>query len=400
MKGDCKIMEKIFILSGQRTPFGAFGGSLKNISATDLAVQASLATLKSANFEAKYLDHIVFGSVIQSAHDAIYLPRHVGLKVDAPQDTPALGINRLCGTGFEVIASAARLIQTGEAQSVLAGGVEQMSQIPYVVKGARWGQRMGHGDVEDVLVSALTDSFTGLSMAMTAENLAEQYDLSREQVDQYAYESQQRCASAMKENIFDLEQTDVTVKTRRGTVLFNKDEHAKPETTLEKLKSLKPIFKKNGVVTAGNASGIVDGAASTLVVSEKEVRKKSFKPLVRIVGWSSVGCDPKIMGIGPVQAIKDVLKKTGLNLKQMDLIEVNEAFAAQYLAVEKELNLPRERTNVNGGAIAIGHPLAATGTRIMNHLVHQLHHKKLKYGLGSACIGGGQGIAMIVERWA
>ena len=391
-------MENIFIVSGKRIPFGAFGGSLKDVSATDLAVQASIATLKSVNYEAKDLDHIVFGSVVQSAHDAIYLPRHVGLKAGSSQCTPALGINRLCGTGFEVIASAARLIQTGEAESVLAGGTEQMSQIPYVVRGARWGQRMGHGDVEDVLMSALTDSFTGLPMAITAENLAEQYGLSREQVDEYAYESQQRCARAIKENIFDLELTDVTVKTRKSEVVFSKDEHPKSETTLEKLQTLRPVFQKDGVVTAGNASGIVDGAASALVMSEKAMCKQGFKPLARIVGWASVGCDPKIMGIGPVGAIRDVLKKTNLSLEQIDLVEVNEAFSAQYLAVEKELNLPRERTNINGGAIAIGHPLAATGTRIMNHLVHQLNHKKLKYGLGSACIGGGQGIAMIVER--
>lgn len=391
-------MEKIFIVGAKRTPFGAFGGSLKDVSATDLAVHASKAALAQAGVSAEKVDHVVFGSVVQSASDAIYLPRHVGLKTGVPQNVGALGLNRLCGTGFEVMAEAARMIMTGEASCVLAGGAEQMSQIPYILRGARWGYRMGHGQVEDYLTAALTDSYAGAPMAITAENLAVEYSLSRETVDAYAFLSQQRTAASQAKGIFDTEIAPIEIENKKEKISLNKDEHPRAQTTPESLAKLKPVFKKDGVVTAGNASGIVDGAAANVIVSESFAKSHGLKPLARIVGWASVGCDPKIMGIGPAFAIPQALNKASLKLSDMSLIEVNEAFSAQYLSVEKKLELPRERTNSNGGAIAIGHPLAASGTRIMNHLVYELHRKKERYALGSACIGGGQGIAMIIER--
>lgn len=392
------IMENIWIVSGKRTPFGAYGGTLKDVSATDLAVVSSKAALTQAGVSASDVDHVVFGSVVQSAADAIYLPRHIGLKTGVPENVAALGLNRLCGTGFEVMAEAARMILTGEASCVLAGGAEQMSQIPYILRGARWGYRMGHGQVEDYLTAALTDSYAGAPMAITAENLAVEYGLSREIVDAYALVSQQRTAAAQAKGIFDQEICTVEIETKKDKISLSKDEHARPQTTTESLAKLKPVFKKDGVVTAGNASGIVDGAASNVIVSETFGKKKGLKPLARIVSWASVGCDPKIMGIGPAYAIPKALGKAGLKLKDIGLIEVNEAFSAQYLSVEKKLELDRNRTNVNGGAIAIGHPLAASGTRIMNHLVYELHRRQEKYAIGSACIGGGQGIAMIIER--
>lgn len=389
----------IVVLGAKRTAFGSFGGTLKDTTATDLAVAASQAALQQSGIKGEYIDHVVFGNVVQSSADAIYSPRHIGLKVGVPVDRGALGVNRLCGSGFQAWATAAQMILTDEATTVLAGGTEQMSQVPYVVRGSRWGYRMGHGEFEDLLTSSLTDLYAGAPMAITAENLAEQYKISRQEVDLYALQSQTRTAHAAKEGKFKSEISAVSVKTRKGVINFETDEHPKPETTAEILAGLKPVFKKDGgVVTAGNASGIVDGAAATVISTEEWAMKKGLQPMAKILGWASVGCDPKIMGIGPAYAIRKLLDKLNMKLDQMDLIEVNEAFAAQYLAVEKELKLPRERTNVNGGAIAIGHPLGASGTRIMNHLVYELGRRGARYGLGSACIGGGQGIAVLIER--
>jgi acetyl-CoA C-acetyltransferase/acetyl-CoA acyltransferase 2 len=390
-------MENLVIVGAKRTPFGAFGGTLKETSATDLGVIASKGALEQAGVKPEQVDHVVFGSVVQSAADAIYLPRHIGLKVGVPQNIGALGLNRLCGTGFEVIAEACRLIQSGEATVVLAGGAEQMSQIPYVLRNARFGYRMGHSQIEDYLTAALTDSYAQAPMAITAENLAVQYGLDRETVDKYALLSQQRTAAAIEKGLFKDEICPVQIESKKEKIELSKDEHPRPQATLESLLKLKPVFKKDGVVTAGNASGIVDGAAATIVTTEAIAKKNGWKPLAKIKSWASVGCDPKIMGIGPAVAIPVALKKAGLKLSDISLIEVNEAFSAQYLAVEKELGLPREKTNLNGGAIAIGHPLAASGTRIINHLVYALQRTSQKYALGSACIGGGQGIAMIIE---
>lgn len=392
-------MEKIVFISGKRTPFGAFGGSLKDISATDLGVASVKATLEQAGIPADKVDHVVFGNVVQSGADAAYVPRHIGLKSGVPVNVGAYAVNRLCGSGFQSWVNAAQMIMTGEATCVLAGGVEQMSQVPYVVRNARFGGlRMGNYEFEDYMTSALTDAYAKTPMAITAENLAVKYNITRDQSDEFSYQSQQRYLAAFQKGYFQIEIAPMTLETKKGPVTIDKDEHPKPETTLEKIKSLKPIFKKDGIVTAASSSGIVDGAACSLLTSESKAKELGLKPMARIVSWASVGCDPTIMGIGPAQAARVALQKAGLNLKQMDLVEVNEAFAAQYLSVHKELELDSARTNINGGAIAVGHPLGASGTRIMNHLVYQLHRQNGKYALGSACIGGGQGIAVIIEK--
>ena len=387
-------MKNVFVVAAKRTPFGSFLGSLKKLSNTQLTVSCSKAAIKQAGIKPDVIDHVIVGNVIQSGSDAIYLPRHTGLLCDIPQDKPALGVNRLCGSGFEACLQAANLIRTDDAEVVLACGSEQMSQIPYVVRSARDGNKMGNIEIEDVLITSLTDTYAGFPMAVTAENLAVEYKLNRNQVDEYAYMSQARYKTSFTEGAFDLEISKIEDKK----VSLSKDEHPRFDTTLEGLSNLKPLFKKDGVVTAGNASGIVDGACASVLASEHAVDKYSLKPMAKIVGYASVGCDPKIMGIGPVYAIKKVLKKINLSLEDMDLIEVNEAFSAQFLAVKKELNLNMEITNVNGGAIAVGHPLGATGVRIMNHLTYELIRRDLEFAVGSACIGGGQGIAVVIKR--
>jgi acetyl-CoA C-acetyltransferase/acetyl-CoA acyltransferase 2 len=392
-------MEKIVFISGKRTAFGTFGGSLKDISGTDLAVAATKATLEQAGLSPQKVDHVVIGNVVQSGADAAYLARHVGLKSGIPTEVPAYIVNRLCGSGFQSWVNAAQMIQTGEASVVLAGGVEQMSQIPFVARKVRFdGLRMGNFELEDYMTSALTDAYTKTPMAITAENLGEKYKISRQAVDEYAYKTQQRYKQAFDKGVFVQEICPYTIETKKGTVVFEKDEHPRPETTLEKISAMKSLFKKDGLVTAATASGIVDGAACSLLTSESKAKELGLKPMARIVSYASFGCDPTIMGIGPAGASRAALQKAGLKLEQMDLVEVNEAFAAQYLAVEKELGLNPEKTNVNGGAIAVGHPLGASGTRIMNHLVYELHRRNAKYALGSACIGGGQGIAIVIER--
>lgn len=392
-------MEKIVFISGKRTAFGAFGGSLSNHSATDLGVIAAKGTMVQAGLSPDKVDHVIFGNVVQSGSDAAYLARHIGLKSGVPVPVGAYIVNRLCGSGFQSWVNAAQMIRDGEASVVLAGGTEQMTQIPYIMRGVRFGGiRMGNSQLEDYMTSALTDAYTGTPMAITAENLGEKYDITRAQVDDYAYKSQQRCQKAFEAGVFKTEIEPVTIESKKGTVVFEKDEHPKPETSLEKINAMKALFKKDGLVTAATASGIVDGAACSLLMSESKAKELGLKPMARILSYASVGCDPKIMGIGPAAASRLALKRAGMELKQMDLVEVNEAFAAQYLAVEKELGLDPNRTNVNGGAIAIGHPLGASGTRIMNHLVYELHRRGGKYALGSACIGGGQGIAIVIEK--
>jgi acetyl-CoA C-acetyltransferase/acetyl-CoA acyltransferase 2 len=389
----------IVVVAAKRTPFGAFGGGLKDIGATQLAVAAGRAALEQCGLTGGDVDHIVLGNVVQSGADAPYVPRHVGLHLGVPVENGALGVNRLCGSGFQAWVSAAQMILTGEARIVLAGGVEQMSQIPYVLRGARFeGYRMGNAQVEDYMTSALTDAYAGTPMAITAENLAEKYSITREQCDEYSMLTQKRFADAMAKKAFEIEMTPVKIATKKGDLEIVKDEHPKPDTPAEKIRALKPLFKAGGTVTAATASGIVDGAAMSVLTTEAEAKRRGLKPLAKIISFASVGCDPKIMGIGPAGAIRKALERAGLKLEQMDLIEVNEAFAAQYLAVEKELGLDREKTNVNGGAIAVGHPLGASGTRIMNHLTYELERRKAKYAVGSACIGGGQGIAIVIER--
>ncbi len=393
----------VVFLAGARTGFGTFGGTLKDFSATDLGVIAAKGALNRSGVEPGEVDHVVFGNVLQTSADAIYLARHIGLRAGAPIETPAVTVNRLCGSGFEAVAQAAQQIVLGESEVVLAGGTESMSQAPHVVRGARWGLRLGPPPpMEDSLWEALRDPSCGLSMAETAEKLAEKYRISRHAVDCYAARSQAAAAAGWKDGAFADEIVPVSIpnKKTRQSEEWAQDEHMRPATTPEGLAKLPPYFKKDGVVTAGNASGICDGAAALVVASGSFAADRKLRPLGRLIAWASAGVDPSIMGIGPAPAARKALSLAGLKLEDMDLVEVNEAFAAQYLAVEQELGLDRERTNVDGGAIAIGHPLGASGARITLHLLHALRRRGGRYGLGSACIGGGQGAAVVIEAFS
>jgi len=389
----------VVILSAKRTPFGTFGGALKDLSATDLGVHAATAALAASGADPGDVGHVILGNVAQTSADAIYLARHVGLRAGVPQEVPALTVNRLCGSGFEAVVQAAMFIATGQAEVVLAGGTESMSQAPLAVRGTRWGHAFGKTPaLEDTLWSALTDSYCGLPMALTAEKLAAEEGIGQEAVDEYAVLSQRRWAAAHEAGRFAAELAPMELATRKGPVAFARDEHPRPDTTLEGLRKLPKVFKKDGVIHAGAASGIADGAGALVVASAPWAARRGLTPLARVVGWGHAGVDPSIMGIGPVPAIRNALGRTGLKLEAMDLVEVNEAFAPQYLAVEKRLGLDRARTNVDGGAIALGHPLAASGARILAHLVHELRRRAGRLALGAACIGGGQGIAVILER--
>ena len=394
-----KLSREIVILSARRTPFGTLSGALKSVSATDLGVNAAKAALVDANVSAEDVGHVIFGNVQQTSADAIYLARHIGLKAGLPITTPALTVNRLCGSGFQAVINGAEQILLGEHECVLVGGTENMTQAPHVIRGARDGFAFGRAPaLEDSLAAALTDSYSNTPMAITAENLAQKYGLTREDCDRFALLSQQRWAAAAEAGAFNDELTTVEIAGKKASVIFSRDEHPRPQTTLETLAKLSPAFKKDGVVTAGNASGINDGAAALVLASADFARARGLKPLARLVQWGVAAVEPTIMGIGPVPAIQAALQRAGTTLDRMDLVEVNEAFAAQYLAVEKELGLDRNKTNVDGGAIAIGHPLGASGARITAHLVHALRRRNLNVAVGSACIGGGQGLAVIVER--
>ena len=401
MKTQGKDLDVVF-LSGVRTPFGTFGGTLKDFSAIDLAVVASKGAIERAGLQPGDIDHAVFGNALQTSADAIYFARHIALKAGLPVETPALTVNRICGSGFEAITQGAQQILLGESNIVLAGGGESMSQAPHVLRGARWGLRLGPpAPLEDLLWESLKDPQCGFTMAETAENLADKYQLTRLEVDAFAERSQRLAKKGWDEGFYADEIVPVTVKDpkTRQMVPFATDEHMKPNTTLEGLAKLQPYFRKDGFVTAGNASGIVDGAAAVVVASEAAAKAKGLKPLGRLVAWAVVGVEPKFMGIGPAPAIRKVLAKAGMTLDQVDLFDVNEAFAPQAVAVEKDLGVPREKFNVHGGAIAIGHPLAASGTRITLHLLHALRRSGLRWGVGSACIGGGQGIAVLLESF-
>jgi len=387
----------IVILAGARTPMGRYGGALRDFSAQELGALAARAAIERAGLEPAEFDHVIFGNAQQTSGDAIYGARHVGLKAGLPQEVPAVTVNRLCGSGMESIVQAAHRLMLGEAKMVLAGGMESMSQAPHVVRGARWGLKLGEGKLEDSLMVALLDSYCGLSMSDTAENLAREAGITRHASDEYALLSQQRAEAAYKACRLKEEIVPVEIKSKKGAMLFSEDDHRRPETTLEGLAKLPSAFSADGIVTAGNASGIVDGAAAVVLTTEAIAKSKGKKPLGRLVSWAVAGVDPRLMGIGPVPASRKALERAGLTLKDIDLVEVNEAFAPQYLAVEKELRLDRERTNVNGGAIALGHPLGATGTRLVLTLLLELRRRSARYGLSTACIGGGQGIAVIVE---
>ncbi len=389
---------EVFILGGKRTAMGEYVGALKDISAIDLGAVAAKGALESTGVAPGEIDHTVIGNALQTSGDAIYGARHVALKAGVPFDRPALTVNRLCGSGIQSIVSGAQMIQLGEAATALVGGMESMSQAPHVIRGARSGFALGQGKLEDSLMVALLDTYCNTPMAGTAENLARKFEISREEQDAYALRSQQEAKRASDSGVFAEEIVPVEVKSRKGSYLFEADDHLRPETTLEVLAKLRPAFAKDGFVTAGNASGIVDGAAALIIAGGEFVKHRELKPMGRVVSWAYAGVEPELMGIGPVPASRQALQKAGLKVSDMDLIEVNEAFAAQYLSVEKELELDRSRTNVNGGAIALGHPLGASGTRLVLTLLHELHRRQGRYGLATACIGGGQGIAMIVER--
>mmetsp|Transcript_30322 Transcript_30322/g.46506 ORF Transcript_30322/g.46506 Transcript_30322/m.46506 type:complete len:408 (-) Transcript_30322:171-1394(-) len=394
-------MSGIFVVAAKRTPFGAFGGALKALSATDLGVVSTKAALAQGNVDPNSVDSIFFGNVIQSCSDAAYLARHVGLKSDIPIPTPALTINRLCGSGFESVIQGANAIKLGEANVTLCGGTENMSMAPLQVSGsdARWGVNLGTGlQLRDALWDGLTDAHINCPMGITAENLAEKYKISRQECDEFAIRSQQTWGKAKESGIFDLEMAPVEIKDRKGIKIVDTDEHPRPETSLEKISSLKPVFKKDGTVTAANASGICDGAGSIILASEQAVNDQRLTPIARLASYAVTGCNPEIMGIGPVDAINAALSNAGLTMGDVDRIEINEAFAAQFLACAKELDVDMNMTNIHGGAISLGHPLGASGSRIVTHLANEFSQNEGDIYVGAACIGGGQGVAVVLER--
>lgn len=390
--------QEIVFIAGRRTPFGTYGGTLKDLSATDLAVHAARAALSDSGLPPDAIGHVIVGNVLQTSADAIYLARHVGLRAGVPLETPALIVNRLCGSGFEAVVQGAFQIGSGQAEAVLVGGTESMSQAPYVLRGSRFGVPLGKTPgMEDSLWNALTDTQAKMPMAMTAEKLAEQYRITQDEVDEFSVLSQRRFAQAQAAGRFQDEIAPVEIETRKGKVMFERDEHPRPDATVEGLRKLPKVFKKDGVIHAGAASGVADGAAMLVMTTREVADRRGLRPLARLVNWGVAGVDPTVMGIGPVPAFKNAMARAGATLSDFDLFEVNEAFSPQYLAVEKELGLPRDRTNVDGGAIAVGHPLAASGARLALHLIQALRQRGGRFGLAGACIGGGQGIAVVVE---
>jgi len=389
-------MSDIVIVNGARTAFGAYGGGLASQTATDLAVAATRGAISRSKIDPAIIDSVVMGNVIQSSKDAIYLARHVALRNGLKVETPGLILNLLCGSGVYAVATAEMQIHAGMANYVVAGGSDSLSMTPYVAWSNRWGNKMGHMQLWDGL--DIRDTYCNASMGETAENLQNQHNVSRQEQDQYAVRSQTLAKAAQDAGKFAEEIEPIEIPGKKGPTVIDKDEHMRPETTVEGLAKLKPAFKKDGTVTAGNACGIVDGAAAVIVTSDKLAQKANLKPIARVVSWAVVGVPPEIMGIGPVPAIPMALEKAKLKMEDLDLIEINEAFAAQYLACEKELKLDQSKVNVNGGAIALGHPFGATGARMLLTMALELQRRKGRYGCVSACIGGGMGIAMIIER--
>jgi len=400
MVAECKNgrVDDVVILGGARTAFGTYGGGLRDVSATELGIVASTGALARAKLAPEKIDQVIFGNVLQTSGDAVYFARHIGLRSGAPIAAPALTINRLCGSGLQAILLAAQEIRLGQAEFVLAGGAENMSMAPHQIRGARWGLPLGEQELEDYLWVALVDSYNGLGMANTAENLARKYGITRDAADEYAARSHALAATARESCRFAEEIVPVETKSKKGPAVIDKDEHIRPDTTVEILAKLVTRFEENGTVTAGNASGINDGAAAVIVASAAAAEKAGLTPLARIVSGGVCGVDPDIMGIGPAPSSRMALQRAGLRIEDIDLVEINEAFATQYLAVEQELGLDRQRTNVNGGAIALGHPLGASGARLALTLITELHQRGGRYGLASLCIGGGQGVAAVFER--
>lgn len=392
-------MEKVVIVSAVRTPIGSFGGVFKNVSATDLAITAVKGAMEKAGVDPKQIDEVILGNVLQ-AGSGQNVARQVAIRSDVPDYATSFTVNKLCGSGLKAIQLGAQSILLGENEVVIAGGTENMSQAPYLLPTARFGQRMGNGVMVDSMIQdGLTDAFHGYHMGITAENIAEKYNFTRAEQDELAAQSQQKAEVAMDKNQFFEEIIPVEVPARRGEkVVVTQDEYPKREITVEKLSKLRPAFKKDGTVTAGNASGLNDGAAIVILMSEKKAKSLNIKPLATIVSFANSGVDPAIMGTGPIPATQKALKKAGLKIEDMDLVEANEAFAAQALSVIKELNIDRSKLNVNGGAIALGHPIGASGARILVTLLHEMSKRDSNKGLATLCIGGGQGAAMIVER--
>jgi acetyl-CoA acyltransferase 2 len=388
----------IWILAAKRTAFGSFGGTLKDVRATELGAAAARAAIAQSGLAPADFDQVVFGCVAQTTPEDVYAARHIGLRAGLPVEVPALTVNRLCGSGFQAIVSAAQDIRAGDSQAALVGGTESMSLAPHVVRGARWGLAFGKAPpLEDLLWTTLTDTYAGCSMGETAEAVAERAGIARAEADAYSLESQRRWAAADAAGRFSDEIVPFEVKSKKGPVAFARDEHPRPQTTAEGLAKLAPVFRPGGTVTAGTASGIADGAGALVVASRAFAEAKGVKPLGRLVAWGIAGVEPKLMGLGPIPAIRQALARANLRPEQVDLFEVNEAFAPQILAVARELELPMDRTNVNGGAIALGHPLGASGARIAGHLLYELRRRQGRLGIGAACIGGGQGIAVILE---
>jgi acetyl-CoA C-acetyltransferase len=389
-------MEDVVIVSGVRTPIGKFQGAYSSLSASDLGAIVIREAVKRAGLQPDQIDHVVLGCVGQVMEDG-YISRHAAVKAGMPIETPAVTVNRICGSGLEAINTAARYIQTGDASVIVAGGAENMTMMPYYVRQGRAGYRMGNGTLEDGILHLLGDPFSKAHMGVTAENLAEKYEISREAQDEVAVRSQERAAAAIASGKFKDEIVPVEVKQGRETVTIDTDEHPRM-TSMEALGKLKPAFKDGGMVTAGNASGINDGAAAVVVMSAAKARELGVKPRLRIVARAESGVEPSIMGAGPIPAVQKVLEKAGMTLDQIDLIELNEAFASVAAACSTVLGLDPEKTNVNGGAIALGHPVGATGAILTVKIMHEMERRSARYGLVSLCIGGGQGIATIFER--
>ncbi len=391
-------MADVVVIDGARTAFGSLNGGLKSVTATDLGAVVAKEALARSNVDPESIDHVVFGNVVQTCKDAPYVARHIGLSVGIPIEVPGLTVNRLCASGLEAAVVGAQQLLLGESSVVLVGGTENMTQCPHVIRGSRDGFRLGSAEVEDYILVALTDQWNGLMMGRTAENLAEMYDISREEQDEFAQRSHSLAAEAREGGRFAEEIVGVEVKGRKGkTVIVDRDEHIRADASPESLAALPPIFKKNGTVTAGNSCGINDGAAAFVLTTGKKAKDLGLRPLGRLISWANVGVNPDIMGIGPVEATRKALQRAGMKLEEMDLIEINEAFAAQYLACERELGLDRDKANVNGGAIALGHPVGASGARVTLTLLYELRNRGLRYGLSTLCVGGGMGIAAVWE---
>ncbi|HSG99471.1 MAG TPA: acetyl-CoA C-acetyltransferase [candidate division Zixibacteria bacterium] len=391
-------MKEIVIVDGARTAFGSFGGSLKGFTALELGAAAARGALEKSGVRPDQIDHTVMGNALQTSNDALYGARHVSLKAGVPVDRPAVTVNRICGSGLQAIVYAAQLIQLDEAEICLAGGMENMSQAPHVIHGARWGLALGQGKMDDLLWEALTDTYCDTSMAMTAENLAEKYSVTRDEADQYALASQRRAAHAREQGWFAEEITPIEIKTRKGPQMVDTDEHIRPDANLEQMAKLRPVFKKDGVVTAGNASGICDGAAAVVVASREAAEKHGLKILGTLKSHAVAAVEPTIMGIGPAPSIRNAARKAGVKVEDFETIEVNEAFAPQVVSVQKELKIDHAILNPNGGGISLGHPLGASGARLALTLLYHMRRNNQKLGVASLCIGGGQGIAAVFER--